>query len=120
MSDERPAELPALGESGRIQAPGRSAFLPIVLLGLTLLVSTGYQTVQLAREEDALASLLAQQQQPLENSQKLRASLDAIAKQTQLLANKGNANARLIVEALNKRGVTINPDAPPVGGQPKQ
>lgn len=113
------AEQPVLVESEPIQASGRSAFLPVVLLGLTLLVSTGYQTVQLLRERDALVSLQAQQQQPLENSQKLRASLDAIAKQTQLLANKGNANARLIVEALNKRGVTINPDAPPVGGQSK-
>ena len=46
---------------------------------------------------------------------KLRSSLDALARETAILADRGNAGARLIVDELRKRGVTINPKAPPAG-----
>ena len=48
----------------------------------------------------------------MENSKKLRDQLDGLARETQLLANKGNAGARLIVDELKKRGITINPEPP--------
>ena len=49
----------------------------------------------------------------MENAKKLREGLDTLAKQTQLLANKGNTSAKLIVDELKKRGITINPDSAP-------
>lgn len=105
------------GEERRevIQRPRaeRSVFLPLVLLAAAVVAWTGFQTLQLWRERDALAATRLSQERPLENSKKLREQLDTIAKETQLLANKGNAGARLIVDELKKRGVTINPEAPP-------
>jgi len=44
----------------------------------------------------------------VEQAQKVRQTLDRLASETQRLADGGNANARLVVEELRKRGVTIN------------
>ena len=59
----------------------------------------------------ALGTLKAAQAQPLERSRQLRTELDTIARNTQQLADAGDPSARLIVEELRKRGITINPDA---------
>ena len=91
----------------------RSPFLPMVLLALTLLGWLGFQTWQLVRERTAIATAFANQDKSVEESKKLRDALDALARDTQRLADQGNANARLIVDELRKRGVTINPDAAP-------
>lgn len=98
-------------EANYRQPRGRSVFVPIGLLALAFVGWTGFQTLQLWRESDALAASRANQERPLENSRKLREGLDKIAKETQLLANRGNASARLVVDELRKRGITINPDA---------
>jgi hypothetical protein len=49
----------------------------------------------------------------VDNAGKLRASLDALAADTQRLADTGNANAALLVAELKKRGITINPNPSP-------
>lgn len=87
------------------------AFLPLLLFGLTLLVTLGWQTWLLASERDALGTAHANQQQTVDNAGKLRASLDTLAADTQRLADAGNASAALLVAELKKRGVTINPRA---------
>jgi hypothetical protein len=86
----------------------RSAFLPLLILMLALAAWTGYQTFQLSREREALATLRANQEQPLLQAQRVRQTLDQLATETQKLADAGNANARTVVEELRKRGVTIN------------
>jgi hypothetical protein len=48
----------------------------------------------------------------VDNAGKLRASLDALAVDTQRLAEAGNPSAKLLVDELRKRGITINPAAP--------
>ena len=48
----------------------------------------------------------------MQDSKKLRDSLDAIARGTAQLADGGNPNARLIVSELKKRGITLSPDQP--------
>ena len=52
----------------------------------------------------------------LQESKKLRDSLDAIARGTAQLADAGNGNARLVVDELKKRGVTINQNPPASSG----
>jgi hypothetical protein len=88
------------------------AFVPLLLLGLTLLVWLGFQCVQLLNERSALATAHASQQQTVDSAAKLRASLDALAADTQRLADGGNPNAGALVAELRKRGITINPNAP--------
>ena len=82
----------------------------MLLLALALLGWLSFQTWQLFAEQQQLKSLRAAQDAPLEKATKLRASLDAVAAGTARLANAGNTNARVIVEELRKRGITINPN----------
>jgi hypothetical protein len=84
-------------------------FVPVLVLALAFVGWTGFQMLMLIREADALKSLQAGQEQAVQQSGKLRNGLDAIARETLKLADGGNPNARLIVDELRKRGVTINP-----------
>ena len=85
-----------------------SLFLPVLLASLALLGWSGFQSIQLFKERQALQAAYASQQQTVDNAAKLRASLDAIAADTQRLADSGNANAKLLVDELRKRGITIS------------
>ena len=94
-------------------APHRSysPFVPVLLGALALLGWLCFQTYQLLNERQALQAAYVTQQQTVDNSAKLRASLDALAADTQRMADSGNPNARLLVDELRKRGITINPAA---------
>jgi hypothetical protein len=94
----------------------RSAFWPLLILGLAAASWSGFQTYQLVQEHEALKKLHANQEALVQNAVKLRAQLDGIAADTQRLADAGNANAQGIVNELRRRGVTINPDSPSAGG----
>jgi len=87
-------------------------FIPLLILVVTYLGWTVFQTSQLVRERDALATLHSNQEKQFQESKKLRESLDKIARETQLLANRGNKGALLVVDELRKRGITINPEVP--------
>jgi hypothetical protein len=101
----------------RIAAPARlrSPFLPLTIVCTALWLWLAFQAWQLLNERQALQAVHASQQQGLEGASKLRTSLDALAADTQKLADAGNASARLLVEELKKRGVTINPAAAATG-----
>ena len=89
-------------------AASRSVFAPLLLGGLAVLGWLGFQTWQFYVERQALQGAYASQQQTVDSSAKLRASLDTLAADTQRLADSGNPNARTLVDELKKRGVTIN------------
>jgi hypothetical protein len=86
-----------------------SPFVPLLLGTVALAAWFGLQTWLLAEEQTRLKAAHAAQQQTVDNATKLRQSLDGIAADTQRLADSGNTNARLLVDELRKRGVTINP-----------
>jgi hypothetical protein len=86
----------------------RGVFLPILLVVLSVTGWFGFQTLQLVRERQQLeAAKLTLAPQELAAT-KVRAALDQVATATANLAAQGNGNARLIVEQLRNRGVTIN------------
>ena len=91
----------------------RTVFLPVALLAVAILLWVGFQTSQLIRERQGLRTLKDGQEAQVQTSQKVRASLDAVATGTLKLADQGNPNARLIVDELRKRGITINPTPAP-------
>jgi hypothetical protein len=94
----------------RYQAAMRHGpFVPLLLGTAALTGWFGLQSWLLVEEQGRLKAAYAAQQQTVENATKLRQSLDALASDTQRLADTGNPNARLLVEELRKRGVTINP-----------
>ncbi len=94
-----------------------SAFLPLMILGLVLLVWFGFQAVQLRAERDIIRDALTTQDKQIEDSRKLRDSFFAIAHGAEVLADGGNANARLVVDGLKKRGITVTPNPPAPGGE---
>lgn len=93
-------------------------FVPLLLFVLATVTWFAFQCYQLVREKDSLATAHANQTRQFDDSGKLRGSLDAIARDTSLLAAKGNPGARLVVDELARRGVTINP-TPQGGAAPK-
>jgi len=99
------------GESARREF-GYSPFLPLLLLVIAAVAWPAFQCYQLVLEKQGLATVHANQARPYEEAGKLRASLDNLARETAILADKGNPGAKLIVGELAKRGVTINPNAP--------
>ena len=90
---------------------GHSPFMPLLLGGMALLGTLAFQSYQMLNDRQALQTAHVNQQPTVDNAGKLRGSLDTLAADTQRLADAGNASARLLVEELKKRGVTINPSA---------
>ena len=90
-----------------------TAFLPLLLLVVAAVAWSAFQCYQLVIEKQSLATVNSNQTRPYEDAGKLRNSLDSLARETALLADKGNPGAKLIIGELAKRGVTINPNAPP-------
>lgn len=88
-------------------AARHGAFWPLTL-GLVALVGWfAFQSVVLFGERDALQTAHAGQQQTVDNAGKLRAMLDALASDTQRMADAGNPNAGALVAELRRRGITI-------------
>jgi hypothetical protein len=90
----------------------RGPFLPVLLLALAVAGWSGFQTAQLLKERDNMRATIAAQEKNVQDSKKLRDALDTVAREVAQLADGGNQNAKLIVDELRKRGVTINPNPP--------
>ena len=86
----------------------RSLVLSVVLVIVAVLLMLGFQTMTLWQEREALTVRYAKQEPALQQSQKMRAQLDSIARKTADLADQGNTNAALLVKTLQQRGITIN------------
>jgi len=113
---ENPSAAPMAGTySGehRRREFGHSAFLPLLLVVVAVVAWSAFQCYQLVNEKQGLATVFGNQSRQFEDAGKLRTSLDALARETALLADKGNPGAKLIIGELARRGVTINPNPPP-------
>lgn len=88
-----------------------TVFLPVLLLALAFVTWLAFQALQHVAEHRQLGAALAGLEAQQRAATRLRTSLDAMALATAKLASQGNPNARVIVEELRKRGVTINASA---------
>jgi hypothetical protein len=86
-----------------------SAFLPILLVTCAITGLLLFQAWQLFGDRSQLAELRAVQRPAYQEAQRLQDQLEGMAAETATLAESGNANARLIVDALRSRGITIDP-----------
>ena len=84
-------------------------FAPLLIGLATLALWFGFQTTQLLKERENLATLRTNQTTIYGNAQKMRAQLDAIAAEVAKLAQAGNPNAAQLVNALKAKGITIDP-----------
>ena len=113
-STATPEHATGLGTGGSSRS-GYSPFVPLLLLVVAAVAWPAFQCIQLVNEKQGLATVHTNQNRGYEDAGKLRTSLDSLARETALLADNGNPGAKLIVTELAKRGVTINPNAPPPG-----
>lgn len=110
-----PSPRPGTGSPERLRQGQRTVkepgnpFVPLLLALAGLLGWFAVQTWLLTDERTSLRAAHASQQQTVDNAAKLRQSLDALAADTQRMADAGNPNARLLVDELRRRGITINP-----------
>ena len=95
-----------------------SLLTPVIVLASALLLWMLFQSYALFNERQALLAA-AQLAPQAEAATKVRASIDSIAAGVKRLADGGNANARVIVDELARRGVTINPNSAQAGGAAK-
>ncbi len=89
-------------------------FVPILLVVLGGVAWAAFQCYELVNEQQSLATFYSNQNRAFEDSGKLRNALEGIARETALLASQGNPGAKLIVDELARRGVTITPNAAPI------
>ena len=92
---------------------------PLFVLAGAVLLWVLFQSYVLFNERQALLAAAAQLASQAEAATKVRASIDSIAAGVKRLADGGNANARVIVDELARRGVTINPNSAQAGGAAK-
>jgi hypothetical protein len=88
-------------------------FIPLLLVTLAVTGWFGFQTVQLLKERSSLRQAESAQEPQIQQSMKVRSALDGLARDTAQLAERGNPNAKLLVEELRKRDIVINPNFPP-------
>lgn len=98
--------------SGEQAQASTSPFVPALLLVVAVLSWNSFQCLQLVNERTSLESAISGQEPQMEQSQKVRAALDSLARRTARLARLGNANATIVVENLRRRGIAIDPDGP--------
>ena len=102
-------------EQRPVQTESRSrrydVYLPLLLTLIGIVVWLVFQATQLVIEHRALSQLHSKQESTLQTSQKMRKQLNALATGVAQLAQQGNANAKLIVDDLRSKGITINPTA---------
>lgn len=94
--------------------------LPVLLLSLTFAVFQGFQTKMLVSDKDSLNQAYTQQDKQLEQVEKVKTQVNALAKGTLTLSEQGNKNAQAIIDMLKKAGVNVQeqPQAGTLGQQP--
>jgi hypothetical protein len=89
-----------------------SVYIP-VLIGLAALVGLlGFQAIELSEARGALRSQREGQNTAIEASEKMRQQLGTIVSKTAELAQKGDPDAKAIVDAYAKRGLQFVPVKP--------
>jgi hypothetical protein len=91
--------------------PRRTIELPLLLAVVALFLLLAFQTWQLVRGRENLAALRASQESALDETNKFRERMDALAADTAQLAESGNAAAKQVVEALHQQGINFKPPA---------
>ena len=74
-----------------------------------LFVTSIRDTIELKRDQTTLNHQIVQQRELLNEAQKVRTQLEAIAGDTATLAESGNQNAIMLRDFLAEQGVTIRP-----------
>ena len=91
--------------------------VPVFIMAVTLAVLFGIQFCQILTDRQDLHATYSQQEKPLGEAQRLQGQVQALVIGTMKLADKGDKDAKAIVEMLKQIGVV--PSAP-AAAQPAQ
>jgi hypothetical protein len=86
--------------------------LPLILTLVSLVIWFGFQAVALTLERNQLSAVNSNLEAATRESEKMRAQLEALITKTVELAGKGNPNAQIVIQELQKRGIPLG-SAPP-------
>ena len=88
----------------------------LTTLAIAFFFTIAFQTYELIREHSNLEAAQAGQQVPLEQAVQMRQETEGLAGDVADLADKGNANAKQVVEGMHSQGITLR--APQAAGAP--
>lgn len=97
--------------SGREGGPALG--IPVALLSVAFLAAIGFQTVQLLRDRSNLSNVYNGQENAVQQTIRLRNSVDAFAGDTAKLAQAGDPQAKQVVDTLRSQNISIRPPAAP-------
>lgn len=98
-----------MSESSDSRGMSWGVFIPVLMLAGVVAAQTVLEGAQLRSTRTLLDTQFEQQRTTMEESQKLRGQLEAIAGDTAALAESGNENAIRLRDYLRQQGVTIRP-----------
>ena len=87
--------------------------LGLSLLALAMLLQFAFQTVQLVRESQTLATINRSQDLPLQETMRLHDGLDSLANDVYQLAQSGNAAAKQVLADMAKQNIVLRPAQTP-------
>jgi hypothetical protein len=87
--------------------------LPLIITLVALLIWFGFQTLQLARERSNMTFLKTNQETAIQESQKVQSQLQATLAKLSELANRGHAGAKMVVDQLQRQGLSFGPGPAP-------
>lgn len=86
----------------------------MIILAAAFFLTVAFQTFELIREHSNLQTAIDGQQAPLEQALRTRQETEQMAGDTAALADKGNANAKAVVEEMRRQGIALRvPPAQP-------
>ncbi len=89
------------------------ALLPLALLSFVVVLFLCFQTTLLISDRSSLHTAREQQDKPIEQIQKIKAQVNALAVGTLKLSEQGNKDAQNIIAALKKSGINVSDQVTP-------
>jgi hypothetical protein len=95
-------------ETPAVEKNGFNLALFITLFAL--IAWFGFQTLALVTERSNLGALKSNQETALQESHKVRNRFENLMSKTSELANKGHAGAKMVIDQLQQRGFSVQPE----------
>jgi len=90
-------------------APKRTLHIPFLIALVAFVAWQGFQMIELVQARSSLIATRDGQTGPIAESEKMRTQFNALVGRTLDLSKQGDADAKAIIEAFAKRGVTFIP-----------
>ena len=113
LTGRRTAKDPSPSEPQSPSGLDAGVFVILLLLVFAVAVQTSLGTLGLMQDRDSLTLQIEQQTATLNEAQKVRAQLEAVAGDTAILAEAGNQNAIQLRDFLAQQGLTLRAPTQP-------